>query len=56
MRGVTGYSDTIPIDGTDPKDPQKRRISIVVVSAATEAAEKKHQKAQPREKPAPAKH
>ena len=56
VRRVTGYSDTIPIDGKDPKDPQNRRISIVVVSAATEAAEKKHQKAQPREKPAPAKH
>ena len=56
VRRVTGYSDTIPIDGKDPKDPQNRRISIVVVSAATEAAETKHQKAKPREKAAPAKH
>ncbi len=50
VRRVTGYADTIPIEGMDPKDPQNRRISIVVVSAATEAAESKHQKAQPREK------
>ncbi|MEI6593509.1 MAG: flagellar motor protein MotB [Holophagaceae bacterium] len=56
VRRVTGYADTIPFDGKDPKDPQNRRISIVVVSAATEAAEKKHQKAQPREKAAIAKH
>jgi len=48
VRRVTGYADTIPIEGKDPKDPQNRRISIVVVSAATEAAETKHQKAQPR--------
>jgi chemotaxis protein MotB len=50
VRRVTGYADTIPIEGKDPKDPQNRRISIVVVSAANEAAETKHQKAQPRER------
>ena len=38
------------LEGKDPKDPANRRISIVVVSAATEKAETKHQKAQPREK------
>ena len=65
VRRVTGYADTIPIEGKDPKDPQNRRISIIVVSAATEAVENKHHKAQPREadrkaaanaKPEPAKH
>jgi chemotaxis protein MotB len=50
VRRVTGYADTIPIEGKDPKDPQNRRISIVVVSAANEAVESKHQKAQPRDK------
>jgi chemotaxis protein MotB len=50
VRRVTGYADTIPLEGKDPKDPQNRRISIVVVSAASEAADSKHQKAQPREK------
>ncbi|BDU68278.1 flagellar motor protein MotB [Geothrix oryzae] len=50
VRRVTGYADTIPFEGKDPKDPQNRRISIVVVSAASEAAESRHQKAQPREK------
>ena len=50
VRRVTGYADTIPLEGKDPKDPANRRISIVVVSAATEKAETKHQKAQPREK------
>jgi chemotaxis protein MotB len=50
VRRVTGYADTIALEGKDPKDPQNRRISIVVVSAATEVAETKHQKAQPREK------
>ena len=53
VRRVTGYADTIPLEGKDAKDPQNRRISIIVVSAASEAAETKHQKAQPREKPKP---
>lgn len=51
VRRVTGYADTIPLEGKAPKDPQNRRISIVVVSAASEAADAKHQKAQPRERP-----
>ncbi|GLH75032.1 hypothetical protein GETHLI_35350 [Geothrix limicola] len=50
VRRVTGYADTIPLEGKDPKDPQNRRISIVVISAATEAAESKRQKAQPLDK------
>ena len=65
VRRVTGYADTIPLEGKDPKDPQNRRISIIVVSAANEAVESKHHKAKPREadrkaaanaKPEPAKH
>ena len=54
VRRVTGYAETIPLEGKEPKDPQNRRISIIVVSAASEAAEMKHQKAQPREKDKPA--
>ena len=50
VRRVTGYADTIPLEGKDPADPQNRRISIVVVSAASEAAEVQHQKVQPRGK------
>lgn len=50
VRRVTGYAETIPIEGKDPKDPQNRRISIIVVSAATDVAESKHHKAQPRDK------
>ncbi len=41
VRRVTGYADTIPMEGKDPKDPANRRISIVVLSATTEAAEAK---------------
>ena len=55
VRRVTGYADTLPLEGRDPKDPQNRRISIIVVSAATEALEKQHQKALPRN-PAPRGH
>ena len=56
VRRVTGYADTIALEGKDPKDPQNRRISIIVVSAASEAAESQRQKALPRDKgkPAPA--
>lgn len=49
---VTGYAATIPLEGKAPSDPQNRRISIIVVSAATEAAEIKRHKAEPR-KPEP---
>ncbi|WP_306590372.1 flagellar motor protein MotB [Geothrix sp. 21YS21S-4] len=50
VRRVTGYADTVPLEGKDPKDPQNRRISIVVISAATEATETRNQKSRPREK------
>jgi chemotaxis protein MotB len=50
VRRVIGYGDTIPLEGKDPKDPQNRRISIMVVSAASEAAETKRQKTLPKEK------
>ena len=59
VRRVTGYADTIPVEGLDPKDPQNRRISIVVLSAASEAAEEKRQKSQPSApapKPSPVAH
>ncbi len=46
VRRVTGYADTMPVEGMDPKDPQNRRISIVVLSSAGEAAETQRQKAQ----------
>ena len=46
IRRVTGYADTMPVEGLEPKDPQNRRISIVVLSSASEAAEEKRQKAQ----------
>lgn len=45
VRRVTGYGDTLPLEGKDPKDPQNRRISIVVLSSASEAAESERQKA-----------
>lgn len=44
VRRVTGYADTLPLEGKDPKDPQNRRISIVVLSSATERAEQERQK------------
>jgi len=47
VQRVTGYSDTIPLEGKEPKDPQNRRISIVVLSSATQKAEVEHQKAKP---------
>ncbi|MDR2934271.1 MAG: OmpA family protein [Candidatus Adiutrix sp.] len=30
LTAVTGYADTQPLPGTDPNDPQNRRISIMV--------------------------
>lgn len=36
---TTGYAATLPMEGKDPKDPQNRRISIVVLSSATDQAE-----------------
>jgi chemotaxis protein MotB len=47
VRRVTGYADTQPLEGKGAFDPQNRRISIVVLSAATERAERRHQQAQP---------
>jgi chemotaxis protein MotB len=47
VQRVTGYAATQPLEGKDPKDPQNRRISIVVLSSATEKAEEARQKVQP---------
>jgi chemotaxis protein MotB len=44
VRRTTGYADTLPLEGKEPKDPQNRRISIVVLSSATEQAETQRQK------------
>ncbi len=45
VRRVTGYADTIPMEGKDKKDPSNRRISIVMLSSASAAAEEKGQHA-----------
>ncbi|MGA2080482.1 MAG: flagellar motor protein MotB [Holophaga sp.] len=47
VQRVTGYADTIPLENHAPLDPQNRRISIVVLSSATEKAEVEHQKSKP---------
>jgi len=39
VKRVTGYAETIPFEGHDPRDPQNRRISIVVLSSSYEAKE-----------------
>jgi len=44
VRRTTGYAETLPLEGHEPKDPQNRRISIVVLSSATEQAEVQRQK------------
>jgi chemotaxis protein MotB len=44
---VTGYAHTKPMDGLEPTDPKQRRISIIVLSSATEAAEAERQKVKP---------
>jgi chemotaxis protein MotB len=36
---LTGYADTVPMEGLQPDNPQNRRISIVVLSARYEAME-----------------
>jgi len=46
VRRVTGYADTIVLEGKDAKDPQNRRISIVVLSSATDKAEALRHKSQ----------
>ncbi|HLO68424.1 MAG TPA: flagellar motor protein MotB [Holophaga sp.] len=48
VRRVTGYAATQPLEGKDPKDPMNRRISIVVLSSATEKAEQDRQKVKPK--------
>jgi chemotaxis protein MotB len=50
VQRVTGYAATQPLEGKDPKDPQNRRISIVVLSSATEKAEADRQKVVPPKK------
>jgi chemotaxis protein MotB len=47
VQRVTGYAASVPLDNHDPKDPQNRRISIVVLSSATEKAENERQKGKP---------
>jgi chemotaxis protein MotB len=47
VQRVTGYADTIPLEDRDPNDPKNRRISIVVLSSATEKAEAERRKAKP---------
>lgn len=44
VRRITGYADTVPLEGKDPKDPQNRRISIMVLSSETERKEAERQK------------
>ena len=39
VKRVTGYAETVPLENHDPKDPQNRRISIVVLSSSYEARE-----------------
>jgi chemotaxis protein MotB len=47
VQKVTGYADTVPLTGRDPQDPQNRRISIVVLSSATERAQAEREKPKP---------
>jgi chemotaxis protein MotB len=47
VQRVTGYGSTVPLDNHDPKDPQNRRISIVVLSSASDKAAQESQKAKP---------
>jgi chemotaxis protein MotB len=44
VRRVTGFADTIPLEGKEPQDAQNRRISILVLNSATAEAETAHQK------------
>jgi len=54
VQRVTGYADSIPLDNHAPTDPQNRRISIVVLSSATEKAELERQKPHPSKDAKPA--
>jgi len=47
VQRVTGYADSVTLDNHAPTDPQNRRISIVVLSSATEKAEVQREKSQP---------
>ena len=47
VQRVTGYASTVTLDGLESTDPQNRRISIVVLSSATEKANAQAQKAKP---------
>jgi chemotaxis protein MotB len=44
VQRVTGYADSIPLEGVSPQDPRNRRISIVVLSSATVKLEEEHRK------------
>lgn len=44
VQRVTGYADSVPLEGNSADDPRNRRISIIVLSSATEKLEMEHQK------------
>jgi len=37
VKRVTGYAETLPMENLDPRDPQNRRLSIIVLSSYYEA-------------------
>ncbi|MCL1893995.1 MAG: OmpA family protein [Holophagaceae bacterium] len=51
VKRVTGYAETVPLDGHDPRDPQNRRLSIVVLSTAYETREAQRQQSRGRRSP-----
>ncbi|MDR2560236.1 MAG: OmpA family protein [Holophagales bacterium] len=53
VKRVTGYAETIPFEGHDPRDPQNRRISIVVLSSSYEAKENALRQSKTQEQPPP---
>jgi chemotaxis protein MotB len=48
VQRVTGYADTVPLENHDAKDPRNRRISIIVMSTATQKAEQERTKGKSR--------
>ncbi len=50
VRRVTGYADSVPLENRDPKDPQNRRISIVVMNTASDRAETERHQGKGRDK------
>jgi chemotaxis protein MotB len=52
VQKVTGYAHTVPLENHEPKDPQNRRISIIVLSAATEKADQARSKPRAPKNPA----